>query len=102
MSDEHEEGWYSDPFGRHEARWMSQGVPTKLVRDGELESYDEPPDEEPSHEAVRLGEESARPEDPYVDRDGSPLNQQMEQAAEIGEISSVPSERLRKSERRTR
>jgi hypothetical protein len=44
------EGWCTDPFGRHEARWLSEGTPTKLVRDGEVESYDDPPDEEPSHE----------------------------------------------------
>jgi hypothetical protein len=41
------EGWCTDPFERHEARWMSDGTPTKLVRDGEVESYD-PPDEEPA------------------------------------------------------
>jgi hypothetical protein len=38
------EGWYQDPFGVHEHRWMSQGQPTKLVRDGGTESYDPPPD----------------------------------------------------------
>jgi hypothetical protein len=38
------EGWYQDPFGVHEHRWMSQGRPTKLVRDGGTESYDAPPD----------------------------------------------------------
>jgi hypothetical protein len=38
------EGWYRDPFGIHEDRWMSQGQPTKLVRDGGTESYDPPPD----------------------------------------------------------
>ena len=38
------EGWYRDPFGIHEDRWMSQGQPTKLVRDGGAESYDPPPD----------------------------------------------------------
>ncbi len=43
---ETEEGWYTDPFGRHEARWFSVGTPTKLVRDGEAETYDDPPDEE--------------------------------------------------------
>ena len=43
------EGWCTDPFGRHEARWMSAGKPTKLVRDADSESYDEPPDEKPSH-----------------------------------------------------
>jgi hypothetical protein len=37
------EGWHTDPYGRHEARWLSEGHPTKLVRDGEVESYDDPP-----------------------------------------------------------
>jgi hypothetical protein len=34
------EGWYSDPYQRHEARWMSQGTPTQLVRDGDIEGSD--------------------------------------------------------------
>ena len=34
------EGWYTDPFARHEARWMSQGTPTSLVRDGTVEGSD--------------------------------------------------------------
>jgi hypothetical protein len=38
------EGWYTDPYARHEARWLSDGVPTKLVRDGDVTSYDEAPD----------------------------------------------------------
>jgi hypothetical protein len=37
------EGWYEDPFGAHEARWFSEGTPTLLVRDGGIESHDEPP-----------------------------------------------------------
>jgi hypothetical protein len=40
-----EEGWYIDPFGRHEARWISAGTPTALIRDGGVESQDPPPDE---------------------------------------------------------
>jgi hypothetical protein len=55
--DEHEEGWYTDPYGRHDARWMSAGSPTKLVRDGGVESYDDPPDEEPSQVATKIVEE---------------------------------------------
>jgi hypothetical protein len=38
------QGWYRDPFGVHDDRYFSAGQPTKLVRDGELEAYDEPPD----------------------------------------------------------
>jgi hypothetical protein len=40
-----EEGWYKDPYRRHEARWISDGTPTALVRDAEVESQDPPPDE---------------------------------------------------------
>jgi hypothetical protein len=35
------QGWNADPIGRHEERYFSQGEPTKLVRDGGRESYDE-------------------------------------------------------------
>jgi hypothetical protein len=52
--DEVLEGWCTDPFGRHEARWISSGRPTFLVRDGNVESYDEPPDQEPSVVAERI------------------------------------------------
>jgi hypothetical protein len=40
-----EEGWYIDPYGRHEARWISGGMPTGLIRDGGVEGNDPPPDE---------------------------------------------------------
>jgi hypothetical protein len=39
------QGWDDDPFRLHEARYFSAGRPTKLVRDGNVESYDEPPGE---------------------------------------------------------
>ena len=45
-----EEGWYTDPFARHEARWMSDGKPSKLVRDNGVESQDPPPDEAYTHD----------------------------------------------------
>jgi hypothetical protein len=41
------EGWYLDPYGIHEARWFSDGTPTLLVRDGQREAHDAPPDGEP-------------------------------------------------------
>jgi hypothetical protein len=34
------EGWYSDPYDRHEARWISQGSPSSLVRDGLIQGQD--------------------------------------------------------------
>jgi len=38
------EGWYQDPFQLHEARWISDGAPTALVRDRGVESQDPPPE----------------------------------------------------------
>jgi hypothetical protein len=43
--DETMEGWYTDPYERHESRWMSQGTPTRLVRDGTVEGNDPVADE---------------------------------------------------------
>jgi len=40
------EGWYRDPFGIHQDRWISDGRPTSLVRDGQTESRDEPPSDQ--------------------------------------------------------
>jgi hypothetical protein len=37
------QGWFQDPFGIHQDRWYSQGVPSNLVRDGTVESHDDPP-----------------------------------------------------------
>ncbi len=38
-----EEGWYTDPYRRHEARWFSDGTPTELVRDQGKTSKDPAP-----------------------------------------------------------
>jgi hypothetical protein len=43
------EGWYTDPWDLHEARWFSAGRPTALVRDADSESHDQPPDRPYSH-----------------------------------------------------
>src|SRR5215467_12992103 len=43
VADTVRQGWHKDPFGLHEARYFSAGSPTKLVRDGSVEGYDEPP-----------------------------------------------------------
>jgi hypothetical protein len=71
-----EEGWFTDPYARHEARWLSDGKPTKLVRDGAIESFDEPPEGDPVAEPVRIeqegppgDEEFVRAEDAWGDRD---------------------------------
>lgn len=36
------EGWCTDPYAQHEARWLSDGKPTTSVRDDGATSYDEP------------------------------------------------------------
>ncbi len=36
------DGWGADPFGAHEERFFKQGLPTPLVRDRGIGSYDEP------------------------------------------------------------
>ncbi len=92
MHPEDEEGWFTDPFGRHEARWFSQGTPTKLVRDHEVESYDDPPDEEPSQEPQRIEEEVQADGGADLIRSGEPggrddlasLNERMADAAMEG------------------
>lgn len=38
------EGWFGDPYFRHDQRWFTEGVPTALVRDEGVESSDPPPD----------------------------------------------------------
>jgi hypothetical protein len=87
MADERAEGWYTDPFGRHEARWMSDGSPTKLVRDGDEESYEDPPDEEPTVTPTRIAEGQAsdgsdllRSDDP----ESGSLHDRMQEAGQFG------------------
>jgi len=58
--DELLEGWYTDPFARYEARWMSAGRPTELVRDGRTEAHDPPPDEPFKVMPVRVGVDAPR------------------------------------------
>jgi hypothetical protein len=42
------EGWFQDPFEIHEDRWYSDGVPTALVRDGDVEAQNPPPSSQPA------------------------------------------------------
>lgn len=50
------QGWYRDPYYRHDERWVTQGRPTALVRDGGVESHDEAP-----HWLPALAESEWRP-----------------------------------------
>jgi hypothetical protein len=56
MLGETEEGWYTDPYSRHAARWFSEGKPTKLVHDAGVESFDEAPDSPPAQAPRRIEE----------------------------------------------
>jgi hypothetical protein len=73
------EGWCTDPFGLHEARWLSDGVPTKLVRDNGVEAYEDPPDEEWTVTPSPILEE---PQD--VGHEAEDLRRRMGEAAEFG------------------
>jgi hypothetical protein len=54
MTDADQEGWFTDPFLLHEERWLSNGRPTNLVKDGGAESFDAPPDRPPTQTPIRI------------------------------------------------
>ena len=58
-------GWHTDPYGLHQDRWLSDGNPTRLIRDGRNEDYDEPPAMTPLFEPVPVhrGQPRAEGED---------------------------------------
>ncbi len=74
------EGWWTDPYANHEARWLSDGKPTKLVRDGGAVSHDEPPEgafaraPEPVEPDPESGPAELRRADD-AERDGSSFDQ---------------------------
>ena len=60
MTDRELEGWYQDPFGLHDLRYYHAGRPTRLVRDGVHEFYEQPaprdaPQAGPAHSAANWG-----------------------------------------------
>jgi hypothetical protein len=65
------QGWYPDPYGRHDDRWFSDGKPTRLVRDQGSESYDEPPLEYPRGQ---LWPDWAARDEPQQDQPSAPGN----------------------------
>jgi hypothetical protein len=65
------QGWYLDPYGRHEQRWFSAGRPTVLVRDQGVEGHDQPPDTPPPLPLVAAPEAEVRPEDAYDAKDAA-------------------------------
>ena len=51
-----EQGWYRDPYRLHTDRWYSDGRPSRLVRDGTVEAYEEPPPVDPPGAPERIPE----------------------------------------------
>jgi hypothetical protein len=89
--DESLEGWYTDPYERHEARWMSQGVPSALVRDGRVEGQDPVADEPIQVTPVRIeghapddGSDLLRADD--AER-GDPYDPEKAQRRALGELN---------------
>jgi hypothetical protein len=67
-----EQGGFHDPYGIHEDRWISDGTPTNLVRDGDAESYDPPPaDRLPAEPLVRSDHGGVAGPDDLLRSDGS-------------------------------
>lgn len=93
LQEEPAEGWHTDPYGRHEARWMSSGEPTKLVRDAGVDSFDAPPDEAPMHQAVRIEHLEAQRADDWRRADsaqtGKPLDEDQVAAAVSAGIAAM-------------
>jgi hypothetical protein len=81
------EGWYRDPFAIHEDRWISDGRPTRLVRDAGVEASDElvpiPEPEISSHDDIRRADVAGA---------GPPLDEaaMRDRAATMVNITSPP------------
>ena len=81
-TDNEQEGWFTDPFLIHEERWLSDGRPTKLVKDGGVESFDQPPDGAPTQTPTRIeadpnrsaGSDLQRADDAQIGRGGGSIS----------------------------
>ena len=66
---------------------MSDGSPTKLVRDGDEESYEDPPDEEPTVTPTRIAEAQASDGSDLLRSDhpeSGSLHDRMQEAGQFG------------------
>jgi len=105
MHENAEEGWYTDPFARHDARWMSAGEPTKLVRDGTVTSYDEPPAEPPVQEPKPIESEATTEGADFRRADAAEAGAEYDESAAtmgafdaIGQVGAPNMERLYEGE----
>ncbi len=84
------EGWAPDPFDAHEVRYFVDGFPTKLVRDGSVEEFDDLPPRwtwPADLQTPRLAEATAeQPVEPAVPDDMAvPEEPVMQDPAELAE-----------------
>jgi hypothetical protein len=89
------EGWYHDPYGRHEARWLSEGTPTDLVRDGNQMTHDTPPPDAPQSPLVPWYEDTTDQPDDDLRRadsleDGSETAASLRNSARLDWIRRPP------------
>jgi hypothetical protein len=70
------DGWFQDPFALHEARYISHGRATKLVRDGTSESYDPPPTEVITPDVLQAAPTHATPDRPQWVSQGQEFERQ--------------------------
>ena len=82
------QGWCADPFQLHEERYFSSGRPTKLVRDGKVESYEDPPSD--TYE-VPDDEEESGPESGPAATGRYPPGGAPRRASVTGQYASSPS-----------
>ncbi len=98
MDPKFEEGWFTDPYGSHDARWLSEGTATALVRDAGVEGHDPPPDEPPRFEPqpievgtdVSADVEMRRADDWKGDRDSEASRIFDVEAANIASLNLPP------------
>ena len=65
------EGWAPDPFDAHEVRFFVDGKPTKLVRDGSVEAFDDLPPRSTWPESLRM----PRLAEPIIEHPVEPMTQ---------------------------
>lgn len=89
VTGEEPQGWYEDPFRLHDARYFSAGRPTRLVRDGNVESYDEPPGESQPEPGVVRTLARAEGEDVSASSDDLPPDMPRRSRAGLVTIAAV-------------
>jgi hypothetical protein len=88
------DGWFQDPFAVHEARYISHGRATKLVRDGTSESYDPPPTESITAHVLEAAPSHATPDRPEWVSEGQEFERQWQGSDGYGGGPPLPEENM--------